>query len=476
MSTKKKKKAEAVVPVPAENSHLGTVAHLKDQEGSVNSILYQMHGRETVDLGHGRDRPAGPITRGDKLGMAAETGDLVSVKKLLKKGVDPNFRNAASGVTPLGVATERGHLEVMKALLDAGASVNNPTNEGVTPIHIASQFGPAVGVELLCRRGANVNTTCPLFSDAGPLLFATQLNKKRAIEVLIASRADVDGADKKGWTALHAAASFGHANVVMTLIAGRANPGVLNKKGESALDVAVQKQNHEVVSLLTMAHHAGQGGPVDLLPAAIEADSQRGPNGGFGERRGTRGGGGGRLSGGAGGCSGALEHNGGLLGNSGQQSTLLELAAAGLLEPTRRMGLHDDDDEWANVDTFDIPDDPLADDTPPEAPAATKPADKKPAGASPGSPPAAEDAASTTLAPVADGDATAEDSSIDGTLLELLPSAAEIKAMIFGDLSALPDEPLDILEEDAPSVARAKKIFHNGREEDARVMRQKPQH
>tara|TARA_B110001452_G_scaffold216116_1_gene187424 strand:+ start:114 stop:1541 length:1428 start_codon:yes stop_codon:yes gene_type:complete len=464
MSTKKKKKAEAVAPVPAENSHLGTVAHLKDQEGSVNSILYQMHGRETVDLGHGRDRPAGPITRGDKLGMAAETGDLVAVKKLIKKGVDPNFRNAASGVTPLGVATERGHLEVMKALLDAGASVNNPTNEGVTPIHIASQFGPAAGVELLCRRGANVNTTCPLFSDAGPLLFATQLNKKRAIEVLIASRADVNGADQKGWTALHAAASFGHANVVMALIAGRADPGSLNQKGESALDVAVQKQNHEVVSLLTMAHHAGQGGPVDLLAAATEADGQRRPNGTFCERGGVRGGSAGRLEeiggpgGGAGGCSGALEHGGSILGNSGQQSTLLELAAAGLLEPTRRMGLQDDDDEWANVDTFDIPDDPLADEP------TTKLADKKLADKPPGSPLAAEDVPSTALAPVPGGSAAAEDSSVDGTLLELLPSAAEIKAMVSGDLSALPDEPLDILEEDAPSVARAKKIFHNGRE------------
>ena len=63
-----------------------------------------------------------------------------------------------------------------------------------------------------------------------------------------------------------------------------------------------------------------------------------------------------------------------------------------------------------------------------------------------------------------DVEVVTEDSSVDGTLLELLPSAAEIKAMVSGDLSALPDEPLDILEEDAPSVARAKKIFHNGRD------------
>ena len=63
------------------------------------------------------------------------------------------------------------------------------------------------------------------------------------------------------WTALHAAASFGHAGVVVALLAGRADPGRRNTKGEAALDVAAQKQNHAVASLLTMARDAGKGGP-----------------------------------------------------------------------------------------------------------------------------------------------------------------------------------------------------------------------
>ena len=49
------------------------------------------------------------LTRGDRLGTAAQRGDTQQVKKLVSKGADPNFRNAASGVTPLGVASERGH-------------------------------------------------------------------------------------------------------------------------------------------------------------------------------------------------------------------------------------------------------------------------------------------------------------------------------------------------------------------------------
>ena len=65
--------------------------------------------------GHGRpgeERLVGAITRADRLGMAAQEGDLFKVRKLLKGGVDVNYQNAASGVTSLGVAAERNHHEV----------------------------------------------------------------------------------------------------------------------------------------------------------------------------------------------------------------------------------------------------------------------------------------------------------------------------------------------------------------------------
>eukprot|EP00962_Isochrysis_galbana_P000300 scaffold82_cov105-Isochrysis_galbana.AAC.7 len=50
------------------------------------------------------------LVRGDRLGTAAERGDLQQVRKLLKKGADPNFRNAISGVTPLLMAAEGGYM------------------------------------------------------------------------------------------------------------------------------------------------------------------------------------------------------------------------------------------------------------------------------------------------------------------------------------------------------------------------------
>ena len=82
-------------------------------------------------------------------------------RSLLKKGVDPNYQNRTSKVTPLGVASERGHVEVVKALLDARANTEFSTKEGLRPIHSAATFGKTKVVEVLIKSGiCDVNATC----------------------------------------------------------------------------------------------------------------------------------------------------------------------------------------------------------------------------------------------------------------------------------------------------------------------------
>jgi len=117
-----------------------------------------MGGLRTVDLGHGRSKPAETVRLGDKMGMAAQANDLVKVQRLIKRGVSVNARNSTSGVTPLGVAAERGHDDVVKVLLSARANLDDTTREGMTPLHICCQFGRADTVRLLAAAGANVNS------------------------------------------------------------------------------------------------------------------------------------------------------------------------------------------------------------------------------------------------------------------------------------------------------------------------------
>jgi len=82
---------------------------------------------------------------------AAETGKLAAVQLLLRAGVDPN---RASGFgPPLAVAAHFGHLDVVRALLNAGADVNG--NGVVSPLRVALDSGHNDIAALLRQRGGH---------------------------------------------------------------------------------------------------------------------------------------------------------------------------------------------------------------------------------------------------------------------------------------------------------------------------------
>src|SRR5436309_1747364 len=55
---------------------------------------------------------------------AIENGTVANVRQLLAAGADPNEIEEAGDVTPLMFAAIRGDLEIITALVDAGANVN----------------------------------------------------------------------------------------------------------------------------------------------------------------------------------------------------------------------------------------------------------------------------------------------------------------------------------------------------------------
>jgi len=90
----------------------------------------------------------------EELFAAVRQGDAAAVKALLDKGVDVNtkFRYDA---TALSYASDRGHLEVVKLLIERKADVNvKDTFYGATPLIWAAQKGHAEIVRALLERGA----------------------------------------------------------------------------------------------------------------------------------------------------------------------------------------------------------------------------------------------------------------------------------------------------------------------------------
>ncbi|KAK1338338.1 hypothetical protein QTO34_001453, partial [Cnephaeus nilssonii] len=78
-----------------------------------------------------------------KLHQAVAAGDYILVKKILKKGLcDPNYKDVDwNDRTPLHWAAIKGHMEVMKLLIQYGARPCLVTDVGWTPAHFAAESG-----------------------------------------------------------------------------------------------------------------------------------------------------------------------------------------------------------------------------------------------------------------------------------------------------------------------------------------------
>src|SRR5579871_6233565 len=104
--------------------------------------------------------------------IAAKRGFLAIVKLLIDiDRVNIDAANA-SGVTPLSIAAEKGHTEVVLALRAAGAQVDRPNNSGETPLALAVKKGHTEVVLALLAAGAQVDRSnnsseTPLFLAAG---------------------------------------------------------------------------------------------------------------------------------------------------------------------------------------------------------------------------------------------------------------------------------------------------------------------
>ncbi len=157
---------------------------------------------------------------------ACRTGNLPRVKELLKSNpgyINQAFMGRVTGemLTPLYLASQEGHKEVVKFLLSVYADPNSQCDDGETALFSASGRGYDDIVTLLLENGANPDL--PRNDGATALMQASNLGHMGIVTLLLAANANPNLQLPNGVTALFLAAQNGHEEVVKSLKA-KANP------------------------------------------------------------------------------------------------------------------------------------------------------------------------------------------------------------------------------------------------------------
>ena len=166
---------------------------------------------------------------------AALEGNAHNVAVFLERGASAE---ALSNEGLLVTLAERGSIQVMEVLLDAGANPNDRSLEtGITPLMWASRAGHLSTVQLLVNRGAKVDT----FSDGvyganiSALMYASLKGHLEVVNCLLEHRANVNARFEEGTTALMWAARNGHLRVMQRLVEAGAEISTVTKSNVTAL-------------------------------------------------------------------------------------------------------------------------------------------------------------------------------------------------------------------------------------------------
>jgi ankyrin repeat protein len=192
--------------------------------GMFDNCLFAALGRGHTKVAHlllevGADIHAIGQRHGNALQAASFGGCLQMVQLLLDRGAIVNACNGQRGYA-LQAASCRGFKNVVQLLLDEGAEVNAKDGDCRTALQAASSCGHHDVVLILLDRGADVNA-CGNYGSA--LYLASQEGHVRIARLLIDRGAHVNSISGYHNTALQAALSGGHANVVGLLRASGAS-------------------------------------------------------------------------------------------------------------------------------------------------------------------------------------------------------------------------------------------------------------
>ena len=173
-------------------------------------------------------RQSGPVLV-ELIGCGMAKGDRDLAEYFADRGelvaADLDVKHA--GWTALARASTEGYLDIVKALLAAGADKDKYGGFGVTPLIWAATQGHLKVVQVLLKAGAKVDKVNKYGHTA--LIVATDNGHTQVVEALLKAGADFKKLTGDGETALMIATDHGHTEIVQPLKAAAAAAAVAKK-------------------------------------------------------------------------------------------------------------------------------------------------------------------------------------------------------------------------------------------------------
>jgi uncharacterized protein len=215
------------------------------------------------------------------LHQAVLSGDRAATERQIRAGDDVNLASRY-GVTPLSLAAQRGHADLVDVLLRAGASVTTAESrlpDGQTLLMLAARTGSVASLKSLIAAGSSLNAR-ETRTGTTAVVWAATANRGDAIRVLAEAGADLNVLSKVtayphtqngvlltgleegvsyvgqtvlprgGWSAVMYAAREGAAHAARALAESGANLNLTDPEGTTALIVAIINGHHDLASVL----------------------------------------------------------------------------------------------------------------------------------------------------------------------------------------------------------------------------------
>ncbi|KAK2867323.1 hypothetical protein Q8A67_025440 [Cirrhinus molitorella] len=179
--------------------------------------------------------------------LATQAGLVEIVRTLLEHGASPNRINSKNE-SPLLLAVRTDSFEIAFTLISRGASVNQACPRKWTAIHEAAKVGCTDILTLLLQHGGNVSETDE--HGVTPMGIAAEYGQPEALDILIHYGGDVNAQAPNGDSVLYDAAGSGNPDCIELLLQHGADPNVANLSLELPIHRAAYKGHYLVLRML----------------------------------------------------------------------------------------------------------------------------------------------------------------------------------------------------------------------------------